>query len=473
MQVNEGNTIKKSDVLGISFILVFGALAPMLDTTMANIAVNAIVADFHTTVSTIQWMVTAYVLAMGIAVPIAGWAIDWISGKKLYLWSLVLFLIGSVISAISGNIGLLVTGRIIQGAGAGIIIPTLTTLIVRASGGQDLGKLMSVVGLPAVLAPILGPTIGGFIIDKLSWHWIFYVNVPLVIVSMALLLWKSPEFLPTSRGKKLDWVSVGLFAGMFTELILGITKLSTTGSFFDSRVIVPIVIGLSLLIIYVIYALRWPGRALVNLSLFKVPNFSASLILLFMSGLIINGAMLLLPLYYQNIKGLSVVWAGIYLIPQGIGMLLTRSQVGKITDRFGARWIVLASIIISILGTLPFAFADAGTSKWLLMAALLVRGAGQGGLLIPVMSDTYTGLSAEQVPQATISTRMFQNIGGAFGTAILATVVQHQLTGAIPNLTHLSGAYNTAFVWSIIGTLLAAIPAWFLSVKKNGDGDAA
>ncbi|MFX3618828.1 MAG: MDR family MFS transporter [Sporolactobacillus sp.] len=469
MPANEGESVKKSNILGISFILVLGALAPMLDTTMANIAVNSIVADFHTTVSTIQWVVTAYVLAMGIAVPIAGWAIDWISGKKLYLWSLIFFMIGSLISAISGSVWLLVMGRVIQGAGAGIIVPTLTTLIVRASGGQSLGKLMSVVGLPAVLAPILGPTIGGLIINKLDWHWIFYINVPIVLLSMALLFWKSPEFLPTTRGKKLDLISIALFTGIFTELIIGITKLSTTGSFFQSNVIIPIAIGFGLLIVYVVYALLWPKRALINLSLFKVPNFSASSILLVMSGITINGAMLLLPLYYQNIKGLSVIWAGIYLIPQGIGMLLTRSQVGKITDRFGARWIVLVSIIVSILGTLPFAFADGSTNKWLLIAALFVRGAAEGGMLIPIMTDVYIGLPKEQISQATISTRMLQNIGGAFGTAILATVVQHSLTGEIPNLTNLSGAYNAAFVWSIVSIAVTAIPAWFLSVKKRGD----
>ncbi|MFT8318916.1 MAG: MDR family MFS transporter [Sporolactobacillus sp.] len=469
MSADERTLEKKNSIMAISLILVLGALAPMLDTTMANIAVNSIVADFHTTVSTVQWVITAYVLAMGIEVPIAGWAADWISGKKLYLWSLVLFMIGSVISGISGTVWLLVIGRVVQGVGAGIIVPTLTTLIVRASGGQSLGKLMSVVGLPAVLAPILGPTIGGLIIEKLNWHWIFYINVPIVVISMALLLWKSPEFLPTTRGKKLDLISIALFTGIFTELILGITKLSTTGSFFHSNVIIPIAIGFGLLIVYVVYALLWPKRALINLSLFKVPNFSASSLLLVMSGITINGAMLLLPLYYQNIKGISVIWTGIYLIPQGIGMLLTRSQVGKITDRFGARWIVLVSIIVSILGTLPFAFADGGTNKWLLIAALFVRGAAQGGMFIPIMTDVYIGLPKEQISQATISTRMLQNIGGAFGTAILATVVQHSLTGEIPSLTNLSGAYNTAFVWSIVSIAVTALPAWFLSVKKRGD----
>jgi EmrB/QacA subfamily drug resistance transporter len=454
-------------VIGISFILVLGALAPMLDTTMVNIAVNSIIADFHTTVSSVQWVVTAYVLAIGIAVPIAGWAVDWVSGKKLYIGALLLFLFGSIIAGFSESVWLLIISRVIQGAGAGMIMSALTTLIVRAAGGENLGKLMSIVGLPAVLAPILGPTIGGLIIDHLDWHWIFYINIPIALFSIVLLLWKSPKFTPEERGKRLDWISVILFAGMFTELILGITKVSTTGNFFASQVLVPISIGMGLLILYVIYALIWPKRALVSLSLFKLPSFSASSLLLLMSGITINGAMLLLPLYYQNIRGVSVVWAGIYLIPQGIGMLLTRTQVGKITDCIGARWIVMTGILLSVLATIPFAFADQHTSQWLLLLALFFRGAGEGAMLIPVMADVYTGLSKKQIPEATISTRMLQNIGGAFGTAILATVVQHHLSDTVPTLSHISGAYNAAFVWAIVGTLIAAIPAWFLSSRNN------
>jgi len=460
-------TSNLNQVIAISFILVLGALAPMLDTTMVNIAVNSIIADFHTTVSSVQWVVTAYVLAIGIAVPIAGWAIDWISGKTLYLGALVLFLLGSVVAGFSGSLWLLVVSRIIQGAGAGMIMSALSTLIVRAAGGENLGKLMSIVGLPAVFAPILGPTIGGLIIDHLDWHWIFYINIPIALFSIILLLWKSPKFTPEERGKRLDWISVILFAGTFTELILGITKVSTTGKFFESQVMVPISIGTGLLILYVLYAWIWPKRALVSLSLFKLPSFSASSLLLLMSGITINGAMLLLPLYYQNIRGASVVWTGIYLIPQGIGMLLTRTQVGKITDLIGAKWVVMSGIFISVLATIPFAFADQHTSQWLLLLALFFRGAGQGAMMIPIMADAYTGLSKRQIPEATISTRMLQNIGGAFGTAILATVVQHHLSGSVPSLTHISGAYNAAFVWSIVSTLVAAIPAWFLSSRNN------
>ncbi|WP_125982694.1 MDR family MFS transporter [Loigolactobacillus iwatensis] len=459
---------KNKSIIATCAILVVGAIAPMLDSTMANIAVNAITKSLNTSVNNVQWVVTVYVLAMGITVPIAGWAIDWISGKQLYLWASAGFFLGSVVSGISTNITGLIIGRIIQGAAAGIIVPLLTTLIVRAANGKDLGKLMSIVGLPAVLMPILGPTIGGFIIDQLNWHWIFYINIPIVLISMtALIIWL-PKFNPTQPGKRLDFPSIILFTGLFTGFILGITKFSNTAKWNQSSVLWPLGIGLACLIGYVIYAFVLPKRALVNLNLFKTRSFSAASILLLMSGITLNGAMFLLPLYFQNIRGLGVVWAGIYLIPQGLGMLLTRTQVGKLTDRIGARWVVVVGILIATLSTLPFAFAGSTTNKWFLLTSLFIRGAAVGAFTIPIMADSYTGLSPAQIPEATTATRMFQNIGSAFGTAILATVMAHSLTGKLPTIAHLTTSYNTAFMWSIAITLLALIPAWFLSVKHSG-----
>ncbi|BAP86277.1 major facilitator superfamily transporter [Paucilactobacillus hokkaidonensis JCM 18461] len=463
----QSKSTKQSSIIAICAFLVVGALAPMLDSTMTNIAINSITQSLHATVDNAQWVVTVYVLAMGIVVPIAGWAIDWISGKQLYLWALIGFLIGSIISGISTDITMLIIGRIIQGAGAGFIIPTISILVVRAAGGKNLGSLMSIIGLPMVLMPILGPTIGGFIIDQLNWHWIFYINIPIVIISLILLIIWLPKFAPTEHGKRLDIVSILLLTGIFTGLILGITKFSDTSKLWQGSVLWPVGIGLACLITYIVYAAIFPKRALVNLNLFKTRSFSAASILLLMSGITLNGAMFLLPLYFQNIRGLSVVWAGIYLIPQGIGMLLTRTQVGKITDQIGARWVVITGIIIATLSTLPFAFADASTNKWLLLGCLLIRGTGVGAFTVPIMSDSFTGMKPSQIPAATTATRMFQNIGSAFGTAILATVMTHQMTGQTATITNLSASYNTAFVWSIAITLIALVPAWFLSVKHH------
>lgn len=468
---NNTQTVSKthSSVVKIAIILVLGAIAPMLDTTMTNVAINTIMKELHSSVNMVQWVTTSYILALGIAVPVAGWLVDHFSGKKIYLTALLVFLIGSIVSGISTDINMLIVGRIIQGAGAGVIISIITTLVVRATGPQGLGSIMAIVGLPAVLAPILGPTFGGFIIKSLNWHWIFYVNIPVVLASLGLLYFMMPEFKPLGGKKTFDWISLLLLGGMFTSLILGITKLSTTGKFTNINVFGPILLGIVLLIGYVVYAKLFPKKALVSLKLFRFPSFTASSILLLMSGLTVNGAMFILPLYLQNIRGLSVVISGVYLIAQGVGLLIARSQIGKLTDRIGARWVVLVSILIAVIGTLPFAFFNAKTATWIILLTLFVRGIAQGGMTIPIMSDAYSGVPAELVSEATTASRMLQNIGGAFGTALLATWIQTQLNGQMITPERLNSAYQGAFGVTVIVTILAVIPAWLLShhVKTN------
>lgn len=453
----------RSSVVKVAIILVFGAIAPMLDTTMTNVAINTIMKNLNSSVNQVQWVTTSYILALGIFVPIAGWAVDHFSGKKIYITALLVFLLGSIVSGVSTDINLLIVGRIIQGAGAGVIMSIITTLVVRAAGPMGLGSIMAIVGLPAILAPILGPTIGGFIVKALNWHWIFYVNIPVAIGSIILLYFMMPEFKPTVSKKGFDWISLLLLGGAFTTLILGVTKLSSSGKFTNSDVFVPILIGLALLVGYGVYAWVFPQKALVSLKLFKFPSFTASTILLLMSGLTVNGAMFILPLYLQNIRGLSVVMSGVYLISQGLGLLIARSQIGKLTDKIGARWVVLASIAIAVIGTLPFAFFNAKTATWLILLTLFVRGIAQGGMTIPIMSDAYSGVPSELVSEATTASRMLQNIGGAFGTALLATWIQTQLNGQMITPAHLNSAYQGAFMVTVIVTVLAVVPAWFLS----------
>lgn len=447
----------------IALILVLAAIAPMLDTTMTNVAVNTIMKDFGVGVESIQWISTAYVLALGIVVPIVGWAIEWFDGKKLYLLGLLIFLIGSIIASMSSVISILIVGRVIQGVGSGIIIASLTTLIVRSSSSENLGSIMSIVGIPAVLAPILGPTFGGFIINSLDWRWIFYVNIPIVILSSLLIIFALPKFEPSKNGKKLDIASIIFLGGTFTSFILGISKVSELVAGTSHKAILPLVISILLMAGYIVYALLKPNRVLVSLKLFTVKNFSASTILLLMSGLTVNGVMFLLPLYLQNIRGLSVIWSGIYLISQGVGLLLSRSLIGRLTDKLGARNVVLVSAFIGIVGTLPFALFTASTKNIWIILVLFVRGIAEGGLTIPVMSDSYKNISKELIAEATTATRMMQNIGGAIGTTILATVIQHTIRSQAPTQTLLLTSYHNAFVFTVASLVVALIPALFLT----------
>jgi len=455
-------------MLKVSIILVFGSLAPLLDSTMVNVAIKTITGEFNSTVSIIQWVITGYVLAMAIAVPVSGWAFNRFGGKRLYEFSLILFFVGSVLSSLSWNIGTLVGFRLLQGIGAGLLMPTMTNMLVQISGGQNIGHMASIVSLPMLLAPILGPVLGGIIVNNLGWRWIFYVNIPVTVIALLLAFFGIPEGSPTEEKQPLDIIGILLLSPAFALLIYGIAQIASHGGLNSSAVFVPVVAGLLVMAVFIFYALNTRISPVLDLHLFRARNFTATSVLLFMSGIITNGGMLLLPLFYQQVRGESVLYAGLMLIPQGVGMLLTRTQMGKLTDRIGACPIVMVSLIITAVGTLPFAFADSGTNAILLGAALLIRGAGLGGVFIPLMVSAYVGLSSEQIPHASIATRILQTIGGAFGSAVLATIVEHQLAShSASGIQNVVSAYNVAFCWSVGFTILSVIPTLFLTVYKK------
>ena len=455
-------------VLRAAIVLLVGALAPLLDSTMVNVSIHTIASDMKATISVVQWVTTAYVLAMGVTVPISGWATKRFGCKRSYVFSLALFLVGSVCSMLSWNIDSLIIFRVLQGAGAGILMPALQTELVQLSGGRNLGRIMSFVSIPALLGPILGPVAGGLIVSNASWRAIFWVNIPICIVALPLALWGLPKDKLSERKVSLDGIGLLLLSPAFALLIYGIAEIATHGGITSSAVYVPLLLGIILMAAYVVYALHMKREPALDVWLFKSANFSATNILLILCGIVTNGAMLILPLYYQEVRGASALYAGLWLLPQGIGMLLTRSWVGKVADRDGSRNIVLLSLTAIVIGTLPFAFAGVATNEILLAAALLVRGAGLGGLLIAIMMSAYIGLPREEVPHATTATRIFQTIGGAFGSAILATVAEQQMAGrASSDLHAVAHSFNVSFWWAIGFTVVAAIPTLFLTMRKK------
>ncbi|GGH76388.1 EmrB/QacA subfamily drug resistance transporter [Pullulanibacillus pueri] len=460
---------KKIDpaVMKMAWILLIGLLAPLFDTTIMNVAIDTLGNALHTSVSTIQWVMTSYLIALGIVIPISGWALNRFGGKNIWIFALSLFLIGSVLSSLSWNVGSLIAFRVIQGMGGGLMMPIMQTMVVRATGGEKLGKLMAIVGLPVLIGPILGPVLGGVIIHYLNWHWIFYVNIPICLIALILAVWGLPKDEATNQSQKLDFIGLSLLSPSIVLMIYGLTKVSARLGFFHSSVIIPIVIGLIFMMVFCLYVLRKSHNPVIDIRIFKSMPFTASSCLLFLSGLSSYGGMLLLPLYYQQVRGESVLVSGILLIPQGVGMLLTRSLAGKLTDAIGSRWVVLCGTLLTLIGTIPFAFCGAHTSEFLLAIALVVRGGGLGGVMLPIMATAYDGLSKEQIPHASSATRILQQIGGAFGASVLAVILQNQMTSqSALTIAARNTAFNHTFMWTVGFTLMSLIFIVFLPHKK-------
>ena len=431
----KNSDIPKS-VMVTAWILVLGAMAPLLDSTMVNIAIHTLVKDLNSSVEIVQWTITGYVLATGIAVPFSSWLLNKFDGKHVFLMGEILFAIGSVLSAISPNINFLIGARLIQGFAGGLIIPILTTLLVQTAGQKVMGQMMATVGLPMILGPLFGPIFGGVIIKYLSWHWIFWVNIPVGIISIILIIGKMPHYPAQNKTAKMDLTGIILLATATAAIIYGIVKASSAANFLNQKTLLFVGIGLALIFLYIIWALKMKETVVLPLKLFSHNSFNGSIIGLFIAGTVLNGAMLLLPLFFQDIRNMSVMAAGLALIPQGIGMLISRPLTGKLTDRIGAKYVVFGSLLITFIGTLPFYWIDATTSYWIIAAILFIRGIGAGGILMPLMTDTYTGMEKAEIPAASIGSRIVQNIGSAFGSALISTLVTAYVNSNIVSFKH-------------------------------------
>jgi EmrB/QacA subfamily drug resistance transporter len=452
-------------VIRLIIVLLTGAIPSLLDTSIVNVAVDTIGRDLHTTVSTIQWVITGYLLSFAMVIPLSGWALARFGGRAVWMFSLALFLAGSVACGAAWNIGSLIAFRVVQGIGGGMMTPLITTLLVQAVGGSRIGRLMAAISLPVVVVPIFGPVIAGLIISDISWRWIFYVNVPMCLVGLVLAWRYLPASRPRGGASRIDLVGLMLLPPALVALLYGLAEVSTGGGFGHARVIIALSAGIALLAAYCRHALRTSATPMVDLKLFRARTFTGATALLFLAGLSIYGAMLLLPLYFQQVRHDSALTAGLLMVPQGLGSIAPRTLAGNLTDRIGPRLVVLAGIALAALGTIPFALAGLHTNYWLLGAALVVRGAGLGLATIAVMAGAFQGLSREQVPHASSATRIVQFVGGSFGAAVLVAVIldQQAAAHAAAGAAGLAAAYAHTFWWCVGFTALALIPALFLS----------
>lgn len=454
-----GTTVKEKvdpQVMRVAMVLIVGGLAVVFDTTIVSVALHTLAVQLHASVATIQWVSTGYLLALGVTIPLVGWAQSRFGGKRVWMLSLMIFLGGSIGSSLAWSAASLIGFRVVQGVGGGLMLPLMATLGMQAAAGKSLGRTMSVVSLPAVLGPILGPVLGGVILNWLDWRWLFYVNIPFCVVGFVLA-WKMLPTDPETAHRPLDVLGFVLLSPSIVGILYGLSNASKTDGFARPDVYAPLLVGAALLLAFVIYAVRRGGRALVDVRLLAHRAVASASALLFLSGAALYGAMLLLPLYFQDVRGADALGAGLLLVPQGIGTFFSRSLAGRLTDTMGAKWITMIGFAIVGAATVPFAFATTSTDEWFLMAALLVRGFGLGAVTIPLMTAAFIGLDRTDIPFASIITRIAQQVGGSFGVAILAVI----LDGALAQIAQAGGsptsAFDEAFWWSIGFTGVAVV----------------
>ena len=443
----------------ISAVVVIGSIMSILDTTIVNVALATLQRELHATISEIQWVVTGYMLSLAAVIPVTGWAAKRFGAKRVYILSLVLFTAGSALCGLATDTTQLIIFRVLQGVGGGMILPLGQLMLAEAAGPKRMGRVMSVVAIPMMLAPILGPTLGGLIVQNMSWRWIFYVNVPIGVIGVIAALRVLPKVKP-GPVERLDTKGLALMATGLPLLIYGLAEVGVTGSFSSPNVIVPFVLGIGLVATFVLHALRVPNP-LLDVRLYRRPTFASASFAMFCLGAALFGGMILLPLYWQGVRFESVVDTGLLTAPQGLGAAFAMPIAGKLTDRFGGGPLALFGVTLCTVATIPFALIGAHTSILYLSVVMFFRGIGIGFGFMPTMAAAFASLKRSELSSATPQLNVLQRVGGSIGTAVLAVVLQRALTDA-HTLSAAAHAYGTAF-WASAGlSALAIIPCIIL-----------
>lgn len=466
MSNQETNQISK-ETMTAAWAIALGAIAPMLDSTMINIAIKQLNQTFNTTLDTVQWGITGYILALAMIIPVAGWLINQFNGKRVFIDASLLFGLTSVLTGISWNVESFIIFRIIQGLSAGVITTLMFTLLIKTTGQEHIGKVMAVVSTPMIFGPILGPVLGGFIVHFASWRWMFFTNIVVVIIAVALQMKYLPDFKPFNKAKSMDFSGIILLALISLVFIYGLTKATDYHSFFNSVTLIYIIIGVVLMIGYYFYNRHKNNDTILPLSIFRKRNYSASFIGLFLSNIGIMGPMVIIPLYFQTFKHYTAIEAALALIPQGLGMLITRPYIGKAIDKYGAKWVVIISVIIAMFGSVPLLFITQHTSIIWLSVILFIRGCSVGGINLGMTMDAYMGLAEDEIAEAGVGINMIENVGASFGTAFIATTLAMVLNRLGNSMTHSITAYHAGFFVSVVTLLIIIIPALFLTHKNQ------
>jgi MFS family permease len=486
-------TREDADLRRVSLVVALGAIMTVIDSTIVNVAVHVLGRDLGTSLDTIQWVLTGYLLALSMTIPITGWAIERYGGRRVWLTALSLFIVGSVLCGAAWSAGSLIAFRVVQGVGGGLLMPAAQTILAQAAGPGRMAKAMAVVSIPGMLAPMLGPVLGGLLLDHLSWRWMFLINVPVcaaaLIMAVRLLPGAEPRALRADGeglgagerrpgGKRLgaderrpggerlgaegpglatevdaeapkakpglDVVGLALLSPGLAILIWGLNGGGTVGK----------AVGLLLLAAFVGHALRRRERALVDLRLFKGRAYATAVGVIFCYSIAMFGALLLIPLYAQQVRGGGVLEAGLLVAPVGAGAILTMTQAGRISRRFGTRGPGVTGILLVAGGLLAYTRMGAGTAWLLPLGAAFLMGLGHGVVTPLVMAGAYRDLAKDAIPGASVAATILVRLGSALGAGVFAVVLQ-----VLGRREDAATAFAHSFWWALAIVTLSLLPA--------------
>ncbi|NIE62798.1 DHA2 family efflux MFS transporter permease subunit [Burkholderia sp. Ax-1719] len=416
----------------VALVVSIGSFMAQMDSTLVNVSLSTIGHTLGAPIATTQWIVSGYLLAMALMLPLNGWLVDRVGARRLYLFCFAAFTCASALCGAARSIEALIGARLLQGLVAGVLAPMAQMMIGRV-GGQNMQRVMGYTTLPILLGPIVGPVLAGAILAHAPWPWLFFVNVPIGVLGVTLAVRMLPHDTAPAQPRAFDLAGFALISPGLVALIYGLQ--SSMVSFCA---------GLALLAAFVLHAWHKGERALIDIRIFQTRTFRFAAFAQFFANGIMFGRQLAVPLFLIAGCGLSAAHAGALVAVIGIGMMISFAILGFLTDRFGCRPVVAGGALLALLGTLAFVWISLGNwSPELAVASLFLAGVGQGTISVPSIAAAYASLPKARLPVANTALNIAQRIGGPFATTLVSMALAMSMNHASGEQPH---PFAAAFV---------------------------
>lgn len=414
------STLRKGPIVAS---LLIGAFVALLSQTLLNVALPKMMADLDIGSNTIQWLVTGYMLVNGVVIPVTAYLISKFSTRQLYIVAMGLFTVGTVVAAVAPNFGTLLTGRLIQAVGAGIMMPLMSVVFLTIFPIEQRGKAMGMMGLAMIFAPAVGPTLSGWVVEHYSWRVLFYIVLPLAIFSLIYGSFAMKNVTQTSK-PKLDVLGVVFSTLGFGGILYGFSDAGNDG--WDStRVIVSLIVGAVALLLFVWRELT-AKKPLLEFRVFKFDMYSLTTVINVIITMAMFSAMVLMPIYLQNIRGFTPLESGLLLLPGAILMGIMSPITGMIFDKIGARWLAVIGLIITAFTTWELSRIALDSTYMHIILIYSARMFGMSLLMMPIQTAGMNQLPQTLNSHGSAMSQTLRNVAGALGTALLVTIMTNK-----------------------------------------------
>lgn len=404
----------------IASFLIAGFIGLFSETAL-NMALRDLIIGFGIHETTAQWLTTGYLLTLGILVPISGFILQWFTTRQLFIASLIFSIIGTFIAAIAPTFSVLMIARVVQAIGTALLLPLMFNTILVIIPPHKRGRAMGIIGLVIMFAPAVGPTVSGLILKTLTWHWIFWISLPLLLVALVFGAFFMQN-VTTPTKPKIDILSIILSTIGFGGIVYGFSSAGEGGGWGSTEVIIALVVGILGLVVFSIRQVKMK-EPMLDLTAFKYPMFVVGLLLILVSMMVILSSMMILPLYLQTSLALSTFAAGLMLLPGGIVNGLLSPVMGGLFDRFGPKWLVIPGLIIVVATMFGFSTISLETSTSLIVALHIALMIGVSMIMMPAQTNGLNELPPELYPHGTAIMNTLQQVAGAVGTAVAISIL--------------------------------------------------